>query len=171
MFKIKISPWFDWHTNTTMLVIKYWTNATTGIYLHQKIKNVSPGPILEVKKSALIKDWKVLLQIKLLHKTRRGVDKQLWFKKQLGDLEGQHQGNFTFFTLNWYQYSPCTWHIRIFFKNFNNEVIILFLKIGIHSVQGWTPTARHGVTRKRNTKRLRHTGNLFRKNLQLKDFC
>ena len=30
---------------------------------------------------------------------------------------------------------------------------------------------RHGVTRKRNTKRLRHTGNLFRKNLQLKDVC
>ena len=30
---------------------------------------------------------------------------------------------------------------------------------------------RHGVTRKRNTKRLRPTGNLFRKNLQLKDVC
>ena len=30
---------------------------------------------------------------------------------------------------------------------------------------------RHGVTRKRKTKRLSHTGNLFRKNLQLKDVC
>ena len=29
----------------------------------------------------------------------------------------------------------------------------------------------HGVTRKRSTNRLRHTGNLFRKNLQLKDAC
>ena len=27
---------------------------------------------------------------------------------------------------------------------------------------------RHGITRKRSTKRLQHTGNLFRKNLQLK---
>ena len=26
---------------------------------------------------------------------------------------------------------------------------------------------RHGVTRKRSTKRVKHTGNLFRKNLQL----
>ena len=39
-----------------------------------------------------------------------------------------------------------------------------FFLIGIHSFQSWTTTTRHGVTRKRNTKRLRHTGNLFRKN-------
>ena len=32
-------------------------------------------------------------------------------------------------------------------------------------------TTRHGVTRKRSPKRLNHTGNLFRKNLQLKDVC
>ena len=31
--------------------------------------------------------------------------------------------------------------------------------------------SRKRVTRKRHTKRLRHTGNLFRKNLQLKDVC
>ena len=48
---------------------------------------------------------------------------------------------------------------------------IIFFKIGIHSMQGWTATTRHGVTRKRNTKILRHTWNLFRKNLQLKDDC
>ena len=29
----------------------------------------------------------------------------------------------------------------------------------------------NGITRKRSTKRLQHTGNLFRKNLQLKDAC
>ena len=46
---------------------------------------------------------------------------------------------------------------------------IFFCLIRIHSMQGWTVTLRHGVTRKRSTKRLRHTGNLFRKNLQLKD--
>ena len=46
-----------------------------------------------------------------------------------------------------------------------------FFLIGIHSMQGWTPTTRHRVTRKRSTKRLQHTGNLFRKNLQLKDIC
>ena len=46
-----------------------------------------------------------------------------------------------------------------------------FFKIGIHSMQGWTDTTRHGVTRKWSIKRLKHTANLFRKNLQLKDAC
>ena len=46
-----------------------------------------------------------------------------------------------------------------------------FVLIGIHTMQGWTATTRHGITRKKNTKRLRHTGNLIRKNLQLKDVC
>ena len=32
-------------------------------------------------------------------------------------------------------------------------------------------TARHGVIRKRSTKRLKHTENLFRKNLQLMGVC
>ena len=40
-----------------------------------------------------------------------------------------------------------------------------FFIISIHSMQGWTATTRHGVTRKRSTKGLKHTGNLFRKNL------
>ena len=43
--------------------------------------------------------------------------------------------------------------------------------IGIHSIQGWTATKRHGVTRKTSTKRSTNTGNLFRKNLQLIDLC
>ena len=43
--------------------------------------------------------------------------------------------------------------------------------IGIHSMQGWTATLRHGVTRERSTKWLKHAGNLFRKNLHLKDVC
>ena len=34
-----------------------------------------------------------------------------------------------------------------------------------------TATPRHGVTRKRSTKKLQHTENLFRKNQQLKDVC
>ena len=38
-------------------------------------------------------------------------------------------------------------------------------------MQGLTATTRHGVTRKRSTKRLKHTGNLFRKNLQLIGVC
>ena len=46
-----------------------------------------------------------------------------------------------------------------------------FFLIGIHPIQGWTVIMRHGVTTKRSTKRLKHTGNLFRKNLQLKDVC
>ena len=40
--------------------------------------------------------------------------------------------------------------------------------IGIHSMQGWTATIKHGDTRKRSTRRLKHQGNLFRKSLQLK---
>ena len=34
-------------------------------------------------------------------------------------------------------------------------------------MQGWTATERHGVTRQKSTKRLKHPGNLFRKNVQL----
>ena len=46
-----------------------------------------------------------------------------------------------------------------------------FFLIGIHSMQGWPGTTRHGVTRQRNTKRLRPIQNLFRKNLQLNYVC
>ena len=35
-------------------------------------------------------------------------------------------------------------------------------------MHSWRATMMHGVARKRSTKRLKHTGNLFRKNLQLK---
>ena len=49
-------------------------------------------------------------------------------------------------------------------------LIYLFL-IGIHSMQGWTATTTHRVTRKRSTKRLKHTENLFRKNLQSIGVC
>ena len=38
-------------------------------------------------------------------------------------------------------------------------------------MQGVTATTRHGVTRKEPQKRLQDTENLFRKNIQLKDFC
>ena len=46
-----------------------------------------------------------------------------------------------------------------------------FFLIGIHSMQGWTATTRHRVTRKKAQKRLQDTEDLFRKNLQLKDVC
>ena len=46
-----------------------------------------------------------------------------------------------------------------------------FSLIAIHSMQGSTATRRYGVRRKRSTTRLQHIGNLFRKNLQLKDNC
>ena len=51
----------------------------------------------------------------------------------------------------------------------NKRYSAVFFKIGIHSMQGWTATTRHGVTRKRSTKRLKHTGNHFREN-ELKPF-
>ena len=39
-------------------------------------------------------------------------------------------------------------------------------------MQGGIATTRHGVLKEKEPqKRLRHTGNLFRKNVQLKDVC
>ena len=49
--------------------------------------------------------------------------------------------------------------------------IFFFSLIGIHPMQGWTATTRHGVTRKAAQKGLQDTANLFRKNLKLKDVC
>ena len=40
-----------------------------------------------------------------------------------------------------------------------------FFLIGIHPMQGWTATTRHGVARKKAQKRLQNKKNLFRKNL------
>ena len=73
----------------------------------------------------------------------------------------------------WTWLSRTFWHwfilnmlqlLALFFYQF-----FFFFSIGIHSMRDWTATMRHGVTRKRSTKRLQHTENLFRKNLQLKD--
>ena len=51
------------------------------------------------------------------------------------------------------------------------EIFLYIFLHGIHSMQGLTATTRHRITRKKNAKRLNHTGNLFRKNLQLKGVC
>ena len=53
----------------------------------------------------------------------------------------------------------------------NCAIDLHFFLIGIPSMQCWTATLGHGVTRKRCTKRSKHTGNLIRKNLQLKVVC
>ena len=47
----------------------------------------------------------------------------------------------------------------------------IFLKIEIHSMQVWTASTKYGVTRKRSSKRVKHTENLFRKNIQVKSVC
>ena len=57
----------------------------------------------------------------------------------------------------------CIFHILL-----NSCLYFRFFLIGIHSMQDWTATTRHGVTRKRTTKRLKDTGNQITKNLQLK---
>ena len=49
----------------------------------------------------------------------------------------------------------------------NKDIRYVFFLIGIHSMHGLTATTRHGATRKRSTKRLKHTGNLFRKTLHV----
>ena len=56
-------------------------------------------------------------------------------------------------------------------SNADKNLLVQIALIGIHSMLDSTATTRHGFTRKRNTKRLRHTENLFRKNLQLKHVC
>ena len=53
-------------------------------------------------------------------------------------------------------------------KNITAKSIFL---IGIPSMQDWIVTIRHGGTRKRSRKRLKHTGNLLRRNLQLIGVC
>ena len=55
-------------------------------------------------------------------------------------------------------------------KNEHREKSIL-KKIGIRSMQEWTATTRHGITRKRSTKRLSHTGNFIKKKLKLIAVC
>ena len=70
-----------------------------------------------------------------------------------------------------FTFTPCKDEQPLSYKELQEKQLKHFFKIGILPMQGWTATTRHEVTRKRNTKRLRHTGNLFRKNLQLKDVC
>ena len=65
---------------------------------------------------------------------------------------------------------PVIFQVKVVAKNIllgplGTQHQVFFFLIEIHSMQGWTATTRHGVARKRNTKRLRHAGNLFRKNL------
>ena len=43
-----------------------------------------------------------------------------------------------------------------------------FFQMVIYSMQG---IVRQGVTRERSTERLKHTGNAFKKNLQIKGAC
>ena len=56
-----------------------------------------------------------------------------------------------------------------FLLSFTLVYVILSLTLVLE--KGRTATTRRGVTRKRRTKRLKNTGNLFTKNLQLKDVC
>ena len=47
------------------------------------------------------------------------------------------------------------------------EILIALFQIGIHSIQGWTVTKRHGVTRKKTEKLI---GKLFRNEPKMKGF-
>ena len=67
----------------------------------------------------------------------------------------------------------------IFFSTYENQdyeiykdlmaTVFFFNNWDIYSIRDRTASARYGVTR--NTKRLKHIGNPFRKNLPLKDVC
>ena len=85
-------------------------------------------------------------------------------KKTVGDIIILHMS-----MINESHMRSVPWHVtdRIFC---NFGLFFAFKKKNkIHSMQGWTATTMHRVTRKRSTKRKQHTGNLIRKNLQLKD--
>ena len=74
--------------------------------------------------------------------------------------------------ISWaYGISPTMQPFRDLIKPDVKFYFFFFFLIGIYFMQGYTATTRHGVTRKRNTERLKHTGNLFRKILQSKDVC
>ena len=62
-------------------------------------------------------------------------------------------------------YSTVTWGEVVFFSKKKKKK--KKKEIGIHSMQGWTASTRHGVTTKRDPKRSKHTGKLFWKNPQL----
>ena len=70
------------------------------------------------------------------------------FLAQCWRLETSSRPLFDFNKVTIYQYLSI-------FSNF------FFFLIGIHSMQGWTATTRHGVTRKEAEKRLHDTENLF----------
>ena len=53
-----------------------------------------------------------------------------------------------------------SWKVQELFKNFGK--VLFFFLIGIHPMQGRTATTRHGVTRKKSTKKI--TG--YRKSVQ-----
>ena len=53
----------------------------------------------------------------------------------------------------------------------SNEELQAWCVIEILFMQGWTATKTYEVKRKRNTKKIKHTWNLFRKKLQLKFVC
>ena len=89
---------------------------------------------------------------------------------------------FCFFTKPYIEYWPThithnirtisiTWTFTWEIMSWLFRVLIMLFVIGIRSMQGWTATKKHGVTTKRSTKRLKHTENLFRKNLQLTGVC
>ena len=56
---------------------------------------------------------------------------------------------------------------KAFFIIFKGISVLTQICAEIHSMKGQIATTRHGVTRKRTTKRLKDKGNLFRKSLQL----
>ena len=56
-------------------------------------------------------------------------------------------------------------------KGRRNKNKKIFFLMGIHSMEGWTAFRSHGVTGKIITKRLKHTGNMVKKDLQLKCVC
>ena len=70
--------------------------------------------------------------------------------------------------IHFWNLTAVTRYFRMLWSYFSTYTFFL---IRIHSMQDWKTTTRHGITRKRNTKRLNHTGNLLRENLQLKATC
>ena len=93
----------------------------------------------------------------LYTQTSLSVNRSKWFRTEPSNRVGKNVYICAWFLLFLFELPKSgntKWKLSCTLKHF----LTAFL-IGIHSMKGWTATTRHGVTRKRNTKRLRHTGN------------
>ena len=138
------------------------------------MKVCSMTPFNEVRNDTIVLCWSTFISKELIKKVSilflfSFISIQLSLSN--GGIEGTFGHQKTRFS-NCMLLSQPWDHLVIFFYWIQHS------RIGVNSFFNWDSlharldsTMRHGVTRTRSTKRLKHTGHLFRKNLQLKGIC